>query len=163
MNAAALRTAWVAALALYTVRIVATADAWHFPDFINLPIHETGHLVFAWGGKTLAILGGTILQLLLPLVITISFHRRDDALGAGSACWWVGQNHFNIARYVADARAQELPLVGGGEHDWFLLLVEWDLLDRDQDLARAIRLLGVVVMVAALWWAWRGRRATRDA
>ncbi|HET9134089.1 MAG TPA: hypothetical protein VFN90_07285 [Gemmatimonadales bacterium] len=163
MTVASLRTAWVALLALYTVRILATADAWHLPDFINLPIHETGHLVFAWGGETLAILGGTLFQLLMPLAIAISFHRRHDALGTGTALWWVGQNHFNIARYVADARAQELPLVGGGEHDWFLLLAEWEMLDRDLALARAIRLVGTIVMVASLWWAWRGRAVSRAA
>jgi hypothetical protein len=163
MTRESLRTAWVALLALYTVRVLATADAWHLPDFLNLPIHETGHLVFAWGGDTLAILGGTILQLLMPLAIAISFHRRDDALGTGTALWWAGQNHFNIARYVADARAQELPLVGGGEHDWFLLLVEWNLLDRDLDLARAIRLVGAAVMAVGVWWASRGRRVTPEA
>jgi len=39
------------------------------------------------------------------------------------ALWWVAQNLWNISVYVKDARAEELPLVGGGEHDWNYLLV----------------------------------------
>jgi hypothetical protein len=63
-----------------------------------------------------------------------------------------------VARYVADARAQELPLVGGGEHDWAFLLAEWNVLGRDQEIARAIRVVGFGLIVGASllgWWAIR--------
>jgi hypothetical protein len=67
----------------------------------------------------------------------------------------VGQNCWNIARYVADARAQELPLVGGGEHDWAFLLATWGALARDQALARDVRLLGWLLVGGAIWLGWR--------
>jgi hypothetical protein len=50
---------------------------------------------------------------------------------------------------VADARAQELPLVGGGEHDWAYLLARFGLLARDQDIAGAVRTLGLLLVVAS--------------
>jgi hypothetical protein len=103
----------------------------------------------------LAALGGTLFQLLLPLAFVAYFWRRHDRHAAGVALWWVGQNCWNVARYVADARAQELPLVGGGEHDWAFLLATWDLLPRDQALARDLRFVGWMIVAAAVWIGWR--------
>lgn len=158
------RLVLAAVLALCTVRLLATPDDWHFLDNIDLPIHETGHLVFAWGGDVLQALGGTLFQCLVPLVFMATFVRRGDASGAAASLWWAGQNGFNIARYVADARTQDLPLVGGGEHDWAFLLATWDLLDRDLALARFVRLVATVAMIAAVWWSWcAAERRTPDA
>lgn len=121
---------------------------------MNLATHETGHLVFGWGGQVLAALGGTLLQLLMPLAFAVSFWRRGDRHAASVALWWLGQNCFNISRYIADARAQELPLVGGGEHDWTYLLAHWGVLERDVGIARDVRFLGVVITMGALFMGW---------
>lgn len=147
------------ALAVATLYMIATAQAWHFLDNVNLPIHETGHLVFAWGGEVLTALGGTLFQLIVPALFALSFRRRGDPLGTGVGIWWMGQNCLYIARYIADAPVQELPLVGGGEHDWAFLLAEWNFLHRADALARAVRLVGVVGMAAGTVIAWQGRRA----
>lgn len=142
-------------LAAYGLWCGLTPDRFHWPDALNLPIHETGHLVFAWGGDILTALGGTLLQLLLPLAFVVYFrHRRDDH-AASVALWWVGQNCWNVARYIADARAQELPLVGPGGHDWAFLLAEWGLLARDQLLARDVRFAGWLLVATATWWGVR--------
>ncbi|MBK9549205.1 MAG: hypothetical protein IPO52_08940 [Gemmatimonadetes bacterium] len=146
------------ALAIATLYMVATAEQWHFLDNVNLPIHETGHLVFAWGGEVLTALGGTLFQLIVPALFAFSFHRRGDPMGVGAGIWWVGQNCLYIARYLADAPVQELPLVGGGEHDWAFLLAEWNLLHRADAIARAVRLAGVVGMAVGAVIAWQGRR-----
>jgi hypothetical protein len=81
--------------------------------------------------------------------------------------WWLAQNCWNISVYVKDARAQELPLVGGGEHDWAALLDHWGWLERDQALGRTVYLLGIVLYGAALVAGWallhsRGRSAGGD-
>jgi hypothetical protein len=149
------RGALTLGLALYGLWCGLTPDRFHWPDALDLPIHETGHLVFGWGGDVLAALGGTLLQLLLPLAFVAHFWRQRDRHAASVALWWVGQNSWNIARYIADARAQELPLVGGGEHDWAFLLGTWGRLARDQVIARDVRLLGWVLVIAATWLGWR--------
>jgi hypothetical protein len=60
------------------------------------------------------------------------------------------------AGLVADARAQELPLVGGGEHDWTALLSRWGCLAQDIRIAQVIRAFGWLGMVACwAWLAWR--------
>lgn len=159
------RRALTVGLALYGLWCGLTPTRYHWPDALDLPIHETGHLVFAWGGEVLAALGGTLFQLLLPLAFVGYFWRRHDRHAASVALWWVGQNCWNVARYVADARAQELPLVGGGEHDWAFLLATWGVLARDQALARDVQFVGWLLVGAAVWLGWHalGRAQTAAA
>jgi hypothetical protein len=118
-------------------------------DGVDLAIHETGHLVFAPFGEFVAFAGGTIMQLLFPLIFAGYFWRREDRHSASVALWWVAQNCGNVATYVADARAQELPLVGGGEHDWFYLLSATGHLNSDLGIARFVRLVGWSLLLGA--------------
>ena len=141
-------------LAVYGIWCGATPDHFHWPDALDLPIHETGHIVFGWGGEVLAALGGTLFQLIIPLVFVIYFWRRKDRHAASVALWWIGQNCFNIARYIADARAQELPLVGGGEHDWAFLLASWRLLPQDTAIAYYARGFAWLLIATATWLGW---------
>jgi hypothetical protein len=57
-----------------------------------------------------------------------------------------------VARYVGDARAQELPLLGGEDsiHDWWYLLINWDLLSSDTVIARWVHFLGVVAFLSSV-------------
>jgi hypothetical protein len=137
-------------LAIYGLWCGLTPDRFHLPDAIDLPIHETGHIVFAWGSEVLVALGGTLFQLLIPLAFVAYFWRKKDHHAASVALWWVGQNCFNIARYIADARAQELPLVGGGEHDWAFLLATWRMLPQDQSIAYNVRGIGWALMFISI-------------
>ena len=143
-----------AVLAVYGIWCGLTPDRFHWPDALDLPIHETGHIVFGWGGEVLASLGGTLFQLIVPLAFVIYFWRRKDRHAASVALWWVGQNCFNIARYIADARAQELPLVGGGEHDWAFLLASWRLLPQDTAIAYYARGFAWLLIATATWLGW---------
>ena len=147
---------------LAVVPSILTAGGYHFLDDVDLAIHETGHWVFAWGGDVITALGGTLFQLIVPLAFAGYFARKRDWHAATVPLWWVGQNGWNIARYVADARAQELPLVGGGEHDWAFLLAEWDLLPRDLAIANAVRIVAFGLMVGSAvggWWIIRRQKA----
>lgn len=118
-------------------------------DGVDLAIHETGHLVFAPFGEFVGVAGGTLFQLIMPLVFVGYFWRRGDRHAASVALWWVGQNCGHIAYYLADARAQELPLVGGGEHDWNYLLGRMGLLAHDQGIAHGVVALGVLLVLAS--------------
>jgi hypothetical protein len=131
------------------------ADGTAFLHGVSLGMHETGHLVFAPFGETMAILGGSLLQVLLPLVFAIAFVRQRAWYAAAIGAWWVAQNVWDVAVYVADARAEALPLVGGGEHDWAMLLLRWDLLASDVAIARTMSHAAAVVAIVALGIAVR--------
>lgn len=130
-------------------------------DHANLLFHEAGHPVVGLFSSRLETYGGTIGQLVFPCVLAVSFWRKGQALGMAAACIWFFENWFNIARYMADARALELPLVGGGNHDWNTILTRWDLLQYDTRIAATLKLAGWIGIAAVctwvLWRAWQDR------
>ena len=137
---------------------------------LNLAIHELGHVVFAFLGGFLAIAGGTILQLTIPLVAFWMFYRQRDYFAIAIAFCWLGTNFFDVAAYAADARAGQLPLVsiGGGdaEHDWFIMLAETDLLYKDKMIGGLFRGLGILSFAAGLtfgMWVLNQMRVPRSA
>jgi len=133
-------------------------------DDMNLAFHEAGHLIFGFLGSTLGLYGGTIGQLFFPTTVTVSFPRQKDAAGMFGGVIWFCENLLNIARYAADARAQELPLLGG-THDWGLIFTRWEVLPYDVQIAGVIRFTGYAGMAAAalgLFLLWNNTREAEE-
>lgn len=147
------------ALGVYGLALSRSSATFSALDNLNLPIHETGHLVFAPFGEQVTALGGTLFQLIVPLAFAASFLVRRDTHAASVMLWWVGENCIYIGHYMADAVVQELPLVGGGEHDWSFLFGEWNVLAHSEQYGNDMRLVGTGIMCAAAVWgivlAWR--------
>ena len=101
------------------------------------------------------MMGGTLFQLIVPMVFVAALWRGGDRHGATVPLWWLGQSCWNVSVYVKDARSQLLPLVGGGEHDWAFLLGQWGWLERDQAIGGAIFLTGVVLYGIAVVAGWK--------
>lgn len=154
MNQVQLRRGLVAALVLYGIACLRDPGAYRMIDALDLAIHETGHLLFTPFGELMHFLGGSLFQLLVPTTFMAYFARRGDRFAMDVVAWWLAQNCWNISVYVADARAQALPLVGGGEHDWWYLLERAGWLERDLALSRLIHLTGVAIFGTAMIMAW---------
>lgn len=139
-------------LALITLRLFfAPEPAFIFIlDHVNLAFHEAGHVIFGFFGEFAHYLGGTLSQLLWPLVCWAHFRRRGEFFSADVCLWWTGQSLLNISFYAADAVKQELPLVGGGVHDWAYLLAETGLTARTGAVGRAFALAGLMVCAWAI-------------
>ncbi len=131
-------------------------DGFIFLDRVNLVFHEAGHPIFGLFGDTLGLYGGTLAQLAMPAVVWLAFWRQRDTIGCSVAGWWFFENFLNVARYMADARAQALPLVGGGEHDWTEIFSRWGVLTSDTVIAHRVAILGWIGMLAIWGWlVWR--------
>lgn len=159
---------YVFAVLLFFVLLATDGDGFVFlVDGANLLFHEAGHVVFGFFGDTIGLYGGTLGQLVFPVAVTVSFWRKGEPLSFAGGLVWFFENLLNIARYMADARAQQLPLVGGGDHDWTNIFSRWGVLARDTQIAGAVRWIGWLGMVAAsAWvvWRWgRDRGAARSA
>ena len=131
-------------------------------DDANLLFHEAGHLIFGFLGTTMGLYGGTLGQLVIPIICGIAFWRQRSLVSVSVVMLWFFENVFNIARYVADARAQELPLVGGGEHDWTNILTRWGALQHDTTIATILLAVVWLGLFATLLWTtylwWQSKR-----
>ena len=149
-----LRRALVVGLAVY-VSWLAFGYRYHVLDGVNLLIHEAGHVVFGALGQTVAIAGGTILQLLFPVAFVVHFWRHGQRFAAAVCGVWASESLMYTARYLGDARAQELPLVGGHIHDWNYLLGQAGLLDSAEALGTGLHIVASLAAVTFVWLAWR--------
>lgn len=147
-------TAGICIIAAVGFWIYALADkgGFLFLDWVNLPFHEFGHLFFGLFGERVGIWGGTIMQLAIPLGILVNFLLRKETLGVTFSSFWFGENFLNIAVYVADARRMQLPLVGGGEHDWNTILSGMSMLQSDSLIAALLKIVGWVIMFTSMVW-----------
>ncbi|RLE18297.1 MAG: zinc ribbon domain-containing protein [Acidobacteria bacterium] len=132
-----------------------------FLHLINLPFHEAGHVVFRPFGRLITSMGGSLGQLLVPLICClVLLIKTRDPFGGAVTFWWFGENFLDLAPYINDARSLALPLIGGntgrtapyGFHDWQFILTETGLLNYDHVLARGAWLVGTLVMLCAVFW-----------
>jgi hypothetical protein len=132
-----------------------------FMHLLNLPFHEAGHILFRPPGQWMMSVGGTLGQLLMPLVcLAVLLLKARDAFGASVCLWWFGENFMDIAPYINDARALQLPLLGGnvgesspyGFHDWEYILNEIGWLRYDHTLAQVADKTGALILLASLAW-----------
>ena len=141
---------------------------------VDLAIHEFGHMLFVpFGipivGRTMVILGGSLIQVAFPLLFVGYFlrkredGRRRDLFAAMVCLWWSAINLLDVSIYCADSRAGKLMLLDGltGQesdgHDWYNLLNGWGVLEYDTQIARWMRMIAwltcVGSIIVAIWSA----------
>lgn len=126
-----------------------------FLDFIDLPIHETGHLLFTPFGEFMMIAGGTIFQIFFPAVFVGYFVWQGKLFSASIVLFWVGQSFINVWIYASDAVVMQLMLTSGmtgsegGFHDWNYMLTRLDLLGSTKIIAGIIRSIGTLIIIAS--------------
>ena len=70
-----------------------------FLHLINLPFHEAGHLLFMPFGRFMMFLGGTLGQILMPIICLAMFLLKTrDPFGASVALWWTAENFMDAPR-----------------------------------------------------------------
>jgi len=111
----------------------------------------------------MAILGGSLLQLIVPLLVMLTFvFKHRDNFAASIGLWWLAQSMMDLVPYISDARAQDMWLLGGvrgkdipGIHDWNNILSRLGLLEYDQVLSTLVMLLSMGLMLLSfIWGAW---------
>lgn len=151
---------WLVAYSLFLIYASLNTSGFLFIDHANLMIHEIGHVAFSWAGQTLHILGGTLMQLIVPFALTAMFYQRREAAGVALTSFWGFQNLLYIATYMGDARRSALPLVGADESDWTILFTQWGVLQYDTTIAAWTRGIGWIGMLATMGWLiWQARRS----
>lgn len=131
-----------------------------FMHNINLVFHEAGHMIFIPLGEFMTILGGSLFQIMMPLIVMGTFlWQQHNPFGASIGLWWAGQSMMDVAPYINDARDRQLMLLGGGTgedrpwmHDWYNLLGQMRMLEQDHRIASLVDLCGELLMILAMCW-----------
>lgn len=142
-------------LSIYFLSIAYAPMNGSFLDMVDLPIHETGHLLFRPFGEFLMIAGGSLFQVIMPAIFVGYFIWNKKYYSATIVLLWVGQSILNVFVYAADAVVMQLVLTSGltgsegSFHDWNYLLTSTGLINSTKTVANIIRLLGTLTIIAA--------------
>jgi hypothetical protein len=153
--------AWLLFYVLFMAYAFSKHGEFLFIDLANLVVHEGGHLLFGWFGRTIGLWGGTILQWMVPFLLAAYFFVQRQTAAFVFSLFFFFENWLYTATYMADARAMILPLVTVGdpdlaEHDWNTIFTSLGVLQHDTTIAGVIRLLGWCGMLGIVgWMVWR--------
>jgi hypothetical protein len=150
-------TAWVLFYVAFLLYAFSASGQFLLIDNVNLVVHEGGHLLFSWFGPTITLWGGTLLQWLVPFLLAVYFWIQRHATAYVFSLFFFFENWLYTATYMADARAQILPLVGVGDmeseetmHDFYRIFTQLGVLDHDTQIATVIRVLGWLGMISCV-------------
>lgn len=157
MNRKATTAVGLLALAYVTwaaVRHLSDPEAGSLIGLVDFGVHEFGHLAFALFGEWLAVAGGTLASLLIPVLLALLFRKQREPIGIAVCGAWLAVALARIAVYMADARVLELDLVsfaeGGDGHDWHYLFTSLGVIEWDTKIAGVVRLLGWLLIPASV-------------
>ena len=143
-----------------------------FLHLINLPFHEAGHIIFSPFGSFMMSLGGSLTQVLIPVICAAAFVQREDWFATAVCVWWAGQNLIDLGPYIADARVLQLVLLGGFTgaqvegHDWEAILTALGWLRYDHTLGLSAHWIGSIAMVSSIVvgaWVGKGGKGGRES
>ncbi|MEZ4180696.1 MAG: hypothetical protein R3B41_04295 [Candidatus Doudnabacteria bacterium] len=157
-----LKTTLLVIALVYSIYYASQLGDWHFIDNINLIIHEAGHVVFMPFGELLTLLGGSMLQIIIPLIFAGYFLWTKKFISFGLMCFWASFNFFNVSVYAGDALTMQLPLLTGDKdsHDWNQILFILGWLKHTSAISMVFYVFGWVVMLTGflssllLYWLW---------
>ena len=153
------RLAWLAFYAIFLLYALTDKSGYLLIDYVFVPIHEGGHLLFSYFGHTLMVAGGTLLQLGVPVMLAVYFAFQRQATGVAFSSFFFFENFLNVATYMADSRRMELQYVTVGdpdfaEHDWLTMFSQMGVLEYDTKIAAVVRAIGWLGMIAVVVWLW---------
>ena len=92
--------AFVIGFLILAALLVFDADGYiRFIDDANLWFHEGGHFIFGLFGDTMGLYGGTLGQLIIPIICGVAFWRQGSSVSVSVASlwfFWEFLRHFNI-------------------------------------------------------------------
>jgi hypothetical protein len=146
-------TKFIFALAVgaYFVSLALSPETYRWIDAFDLIFHEAGHTLFGFLPYTVMLMGGSITQVAIPLIVAVSCWFKGYRYTSGLMLFWTGQSLMNVSVYAADALKMQLPLISdSAEHDWNYILWRLGGLHHVAAVAGTIRALGWIFILGAL-------------
>lgn len=122
---------------------------------IEFGVHEVSHIIFGFLPTIWVAAAGSIGEVSFTLLVVFAALKTRTYFLTVFAGLWVMLALHSVGRYIADARAQALPLAGPGEtvtHDWNYILGQLGVLPSDTLWGGIVSGAGTAIGVIALLW-----------
>jgi hypothetical protein len=140
--------------------------------YLNIAVHEIGHLLFRPFGELTMLMMGSGFEVLFPLAVGAYFlFRRREVIATAVAWGWSASALASASTYIGDADDGRLALLGAtgpdAAGDWERILGEefFDKVFLADRIADTVRTLGFVLWIVALalaaWAIVRNRQLER--
>ena len=142
--------------------------------YLNIAVHETGHVLFRPFGELTMLIMGSGFEVLFPFAVGLVFLIRKRDFVSTAVSWaWSASALASAATYIADADDGRLALLGGAgpdtAGDWERILGEqfFDKVYLADSIATKVRTAGYVLWFVAIglaaWVIVRDRLHDRAA
>jgi len=121
--------------------------------FVQFGIHEAAHIVMAFLPPVMTAAAGSLSEIIFGGLITYAALRVKAYFAAIFSMLWLMLAMTSAGNYMADARAQQMPLIGPGEnpqHDWHFVFGQLGWLDYDTLIGGAAKMTGDIIGLVAL-------------
>lgn len=145
-------SSWAGSLLLFPlcVYVCLHMGTYTFFDDVSLVVHTLGAFAFSVFGPFMKAAGGTLFQILLPVLLVRFFYRHSYGLGTQVFLFWLGQNLINISVYVQGVQVHRLPHLADATHDWHYMLSALGIPEYDVVIASAFFVGGVLCFVGVV-------------
>ena len=120
---------------------------------IDFCVHEVSHILTSAFPPIITAAAGSIGEVSFTILLFIAVFRSKSYFAVVFAGLWVMLGLMSFGAYVADAKAQAIPLISMSEtakHDWNYVLTQLGWLDWCTQIGNTIRTIGITVGVASL-------------
>lgn len=120
---------------------------------IQFGVHEAGHMIFMFLPDILTALAGSFSEVAFTVLIVIAALRSKSYWAAVFGLLWVMLALMSVGSYMADARAQEMLLMGPSPdpiHDWNFIFGQLGWLQADVTLGTITKVIGGIAGAAGL-------------
>lgn len=120
-------------------------------DNFLLITHEAGHTFFGFfGSRFITILGGTLFEILLPILIFVYGWWNQNRIVAQLGLLLTAFAWIESSAYAADAVTRKMPLIGNlpkSAHDFYNLFSMKGVLDEHMFYAWIMYWVGIIVLM----------------
>ena len=115
--------------------------------FIEFGVHEASHIVTAFLPSIFTAAAGSIGEVSFTILLAVAVFRAKSYFAGAFSLLWVMLAMNSAGAYMADARTQQMQLVGLGpdpQHDWHYVFSQLGWLDWDTVIGNTVRVMGDV-------------------
>ena len=121
--------------------------------FVQFGVHEAGHIVFGFLPAVMVAAAGSLSELGFTTLLVIATFRAKAYFAGVFALLWFMLACASAGNYMADARAQLMPLIGPSsdpQHDWHFVFSQLGWLDADIVIGTTVKVIGGIAAAAGL-------------